>query len=696
MNPDPKLESVKGKVTSSEDQRAKFDRVWAECENYYAGEQDIYRKHDGSQIRMRSIGNTPGWRNRYTYNQISIRCDREISAYTAQFPGYDVEPAPPVGANSSTVSGQSAVSAAVAGDRILSHLFDDLEMPRKDSELKQGAVVLGEMYAWPMLDTTAGKELPGTGYEGGPNKRTGKIALKVLDPTQMVWEQGKHFMDSRWHGVKCFYTKTEFHDQWPDKYDKPENVVADASASPTLSGAVLDKGQGTPNLVTVWHYYERPSAKKPKGSYMVFSNEFILEDGDYPYLFEETNDEPWFVRFYYRLPPRRSRAQGMVEDLLDPQRAYNRRRQLQSEWVNFAAIPGINIPRDSATASDFEMIPGFKFVYTPGVSTGVDFVRPGEMPQGLASATNDLKNEIDTISGQFDFANIASSAAASTVQQIVQQNEGRRGDVARRFQNAHAQLARRFLLLARESYTETRDFTYRSYAGKAEAKINASQELPSFINVVPRTAAPRTPAEVQATASQWATMPFGIPPEKIMLAIENNNLDEITGPFKRDIERQQRRNKAIMELDPKELAPAIAGFAAIMAQQMAQAEQMGYMLDPSQISPPPGPWPHADPYDNEAICISVLTDWMKTQEFELMPRENQQIARWLLQELEMQRDGKQQAEMAAQAATAQAQGATNASRPGQPAIAPSQASLQSQTPESVNSNEAQPVAPTAA
>lgn len=687
---------IKGKVLAAEQARVRFDRVWAECENFYAGEQNIYRRLDGTQVYATTLGNAPGWRNRYTYNNLTVRVDREVAAYTGQFPAYDVRPSPPVGANSSTVKGQSATAAALAGERILTHLFDDLSMAEKDAQLKSGAAVLGEMFAWPMIDTTQGEVLPGTGIDDKPEKRTGKIALKVLDPTQLVWEQGKSFDESRWHAVKCFYTKQEAYDLWPDKWDSVNDVQCDAMAQPTLSGAIMDKGYGTPNLMTAWHYFERPTAANAKGKYTIFSSNNLLEENDYPYLFPETNDEPWIVRFYYRLLPRRSRGQGMVEGLLDPQRAINRRRQLQSEWTNFSAVPGMNVPRDAASSTDFEIEPGFRFIYTPGVSTGVDFVRPGEMPSTLANSPNDLKSEMDGISGQFDFSGVATSAPASTVQQIVAQNQSRQGTIARGFQASHAKLGRRFLLLARSTYTETRKFTYKSQAGANEAEINASRDLPSFIDVEVQVNAPMSPAQVQGIATQWGTMPWGIPPEKVMLAIENSDLDEITGSFKRDIERQQRRNADIMALDPDEIAPLIAGFANILAQEMAATQQAGAQLDPSQVSPPPGPWPHADPSDNEAICISVLTDWMKTQEFEMMDRANQQVAKWLLQELQMQDAAKKQAQMAAQAATAMAQGATNASRPGQPATSPSQASLDSQTPDDVNSQQQQPVAPTAA
>lgn len=684
----PAANKLVEKIRASKSAATPFFQVMAECEAFFASDNNLLRRADGTTIQLREIPFAPGWKNRYVFNQLSTRAEREISAFTALFPSYQCDPNPPPGSNSAEVASQQSTRAALAAERQLDHFYNDLHMAEIDDDLKRGCVVLGEMYAWPDIDWSQGDELMGTGVDGGPNKRTGKVCVRVLDPTQVVWEQGKSFKESAWVAIECFYTQAEASARWPHIWPNPEDVTTDSVAQGTLSGAILDNNRTTrtPNLLSVWHYFERPSPTKPKGQKRVVAGDHDLEEGDYPYLFEETDNEPWVVQFTYRPQPRRSRAQSFLQNLLDPQRSYDRRHQIEAEFANMA-IPMWNVPATMAQQQEIKIAPGEQHRVTPGVDSGVQPVNLPQVPTGLIDAPQRISNEMDGISGQFDPTNLAASAAAQSIQQIVQINQARQGAIARRFDSAHAKLAIRMLLLASKYYTEPRTISYRSGSGaqKLEGFV-ASREMPRPINITVKSGTPRAPGEVQATATQWATLPnFNLSPARVMLAIENNDLSEITGTFKLDKERQERRNDAIFHLDPKKLRPMIQEFASIAAAKQNELSAQGVPFDLSQASPPPGPWPHADPHDNEDICIAVLTDWMKTPEYESMPRENQQIAQWLLQELNMQKAAKEQQQAQLQAVLAQQQGAQNASLPNQGTPMPSQASLQSNTPESVNS-----------
>jgi hypothetical protein len=656
-------------ITQSEAARRQFDLVWAECDDYTFGLQKLYRDWDGSLKDATQL--RPETRYvRDRFNLIKNRVLREHASYTALSPTYRVSPALPVGASASEVGYQSAVKAATNAERQLDHFDQELSLASVKARAKMMTLVFGEGYVWVDYDPSQGQQIPGT------NKRIGKATVRNLAPTQVVWGIGQRFEESGWHAVQWFPTEEEAKTRWPEHADK---IRANATAHNTQADAILDSGHGKANLVSAWEYFERPNPNNPKGCHYTFVGGECVREEEYPYDFEETNSEPWLVRYFYVQPERKSRAEGFVVDLIDSNRAYNRRENTLTEWWGIAANPMLNIPRYINETQDADTIyPGKRWVKSP-TGEGIEYVQPPSLPEWIASAPEKTKAGMDSISGQYDFANVASYSSPGSIEQIRQQDQNRQGEVARQFDRSDAAMARRLLLLARKNYTEPRNVTYNSKTGEQTMEdFVASQGLPKPLNVKITSGVPATPAQNAAMITTWMQMGAITPPEGI-LAIQENSPEMITEPFKLNISLQQDQNRQILEMDDEEIAPIVQKFAALAAKAAEQG------VDISQASPPPGPWPHATEFENQDVCMRIMENWFMTPEYRMMGKPRQQIAMWLYQERKLIKmaDATRQAQL--DAAQAEQMGAANATRPTSEKPMPSQPSVESNMPK-----EAQP------
>lgn len=649
-------EDIRRAIREGEEARQPFEPTWAECDNFFAGEQTLARTPDNRLVDLdRLIQLRPDLqRLRQVYNMITRRAMGALSSYTALQAAIQIDAIPPVGAQSADTASQSAAAAAVAAERLAEHLRETLGLRADGARARLLAITLGEGYALPTFDPTKGDPISDTG------KYTGMCSNQIIDPAHVGWSGGMRFEESPDHFIETFYTKDEFTAKWPEHAKKvKENAVQQAS----LSHALLDRGHGNANLISVYEYFKRPSPTLPKGYFAALTNDLLLEEGDYPWDFPETNAEPWLVRYFYIQPERKSRAIGMVQQLLDPQRAYNRRQNLLTEWINFGAQPGVEIPQTLEDRQKIVMKPGMKVMVNPALGETVKFIQPANPPQALMQAPRDLEEKMDSISGQYDYTRLAGSSAAASIKEITQQNQAFQGEIARGFDEADAKVIRRHLLLSRKFYTEPRDVRYKSHTGDAHTEMVASRELPRTINLRITQAPQRSQQDIAALAADWGTRGW-VPPAKAMLAIEAGSLDIITEAFKLDVDKAQRANAEIAALDPRQTEELIRGFA------QASAEFQAAGGDATQASPPPGPWPHASEDDNQDIAMEVMKNWFKTREFSLLPKPIQQVARWKYQEHEMLKVQAAQRQQMLDAAQAQALGAENAAKTGEPAQMP--------------------------
>jgi hypothetical protein len=100
-------------------------------------------------------------------------------------------------------------------------------------------------------------------------------------------------------------------------------------------------------MVIVTRYFERPSAKRPSGRLIYTANDRVICPPEpYPLTDPDGNviDEPILHPLSWTVDPDDDRDQGLVEDLIDPERGIQDCLNKISEWKNLALNPQIDAP----------------------------------------------------------------------------------------------------------------------------------------------------------------------------------------------------------------------------------------------------------------------------------------------------------------------------------------------------------------
>lgn len=658
---DKPSDPVAEKIRRARTDRRPYEAVWGECDAYYQGRNHVFRTQRGGLLENRATTqeSKPTWRSQQTRNKILKHVNAEVSTLIGSFPAPEVDPSPPADAQAGDTDFFASLACAQKAESLCLHFEDDLKLPSFFVDLFHLTVNLGEGFAYPYFDSTQGEPI-------GEGKMTGKVGTKLLDPLQAVWETGVAYDESPWHAYDFFYT--------PGQVQRFYGVKAepDSSTGASMTDTLLARNKAQARLVRVTEYVERPSPQSP-GERRIIINDMTVKTDPYPYNFAgEPGDEPWVVRFSYFPGARRDRAMGLTQHLLDPQKVYDVRSGQIDDWLKLTGNPIWTVPSAGNRAKQIVARPGLVLPYNPGLGKPEPAQMP-TLPPELFQSLGRIDGEMYDIANQVDTGSLASSAAAKSINAIIQSTQQSKGAILTKLTDSYSAFYRRLLLLAREHYTEQRNLTYKSNTGMNMLRdFNASCELGKPLNVRINAAKidKRDKDAVQTQVLAYADRQW-ISGEAAMLAIDAGTADELLDAIQLDISWQQFEDQMIAQLDPEEMDRVITEVAQVAADDQAQGG------DPSAAPPPPGPWPHARSFDNHRVHIDQCNTWRKTKQFALLPKEVQQAAEFHVQEHERFLAAKAQQDFEIQQQQASAYGAQNAARPPQPLGQPSKPAIQS-------------------
>lgn len=116
--------------------------------------------------------------------------------------------------------------------------------------------------------------------------------------------------------------------------------------------------QDPTEAVRIRHVWIRPSARVPKGGYIVATNKMLLEYGENPYVKDglwkpEGMTKPWHPLTHFRYAPSPGRFEGMslVEHLIGPMNDYNRSRTQLIQHRDIVSVPQWLSPAEAELTS---------------------------------------------------------------------------------------------------------------------------------------------------------------------------------------------------------------------------------------------------------------------------------------------------------------------------------------------------------
>lgn len=619
---------------------------WRELWAHFDGDQYAYVSASDGQLttlETREGGTKPAHRPRLARNRMTRAIVNECSILTSRFPSYD---AVPINHDPDTVN------TANVGTKVLINQHRELKLRRKFFQVVQNAAVTGDGYAWPYWDGSVGapimhepsaeERMAGAADQVDTGLREGAVEVRALRQEQVGWEPGVEFERSRWYVIRLTEATAEI-PKIPG-YVGPETVTADAL--PFQLNA--KDAQGQRSLAFVYHYLERPSMEHPKGRWIQsVGGKIIVPPADYPCSADipVVHRMPWIER-----GDRRDRSLGLGELVIDIQRAINRICNQLIAWRNLILVPQVLAPRGTLVKPELSEEPGLVVEFDG--PTPPQWRQVPDIPPGLYKELENAYADMDFIVGQGP-AVLPNIASGSGIQAANEREQSYRSMLLGNLADLYASVGRHILYLVAEHWTEERILQVTGKFGVESIpafKGTVLQGQIAGVTVSEASIEPRTRESQEAKIVMFADKQW-ISPEKAMQALHSGSADEIIDSFELDIGRVHRQISQLKLLGQN---PTLQGLPV----------------------PPEALIPMAKPrIDNHQVFISVITDWMKTVDFERQPELVQVAAEnWLEQhEQAIQKAQLQEAQMAG--IMAQSQGMGNAAAPQTPAGAPSQPSM---------------------
>ncbi len=631
-----------------------------ECWNFFRGQQYSYVNGERYLVKQSTVTNQDGsgkprHRIRRVFNLITPVIGHKVSSATSRIPGYEINP--------STVDPEDQAAAELAG-KVAHYGYEEWGIRRVSVEVVTSALVSKGGFAWPFFDTSIGPFI--VDEQGGVG--IGDVRIRTFGANEVFWEPGVRFDESRWHAVEQARPVEEIK-------ELPGYLEGDLSED-----AQSKKGQS--ELVLVVDYLERPTQKNPQGRWLTIANgRQVVPPKPYPCVNHEGKvlDEPVLHKLSFITDPDSDRDMGLVQHLLDTQRAFNHANSKQAEWTQLALNPQV-IVKNGKLRQKLNDIPGMQYEFWGGGDVSWRPVPP--IPPELQQIKDDARQVMQFIAADQDVPSGVESARG--IQALIERDQSVWQEFTANLAEFHSRLMKHALYLVQRHYTEPRLLKIRGRFGTDPIKDFQGADLrgQADVTVYPSSIEPRTRKDIEAKVWAFADRQW-ISPEQAMAAINSGTAEGLVLSYELDESRatriisQIRQGPEVLFNQPQ----VVIGNEP----QVVPDPQGG--VDPNTGQPAQMPNPEAGKpkwapnwmpryNDNIRVWKTTFEDWFKTEEYETLEPGMQEAANQVYSALLQIEAQKQQEAAQAQQMQAEGLGMQNASKPQGPKPMPDQAQPQ--------------------
>lgn len=618
------------------------------CMRFERGDTYWYLDSKGSLTFQATItsatgGGKPRHRIRNKYNFIRPIVEAKVSAATQRVPSYDIAP---------STTDPADEGAARLSEQVALYGYDQWRLRLVTEKVVKLAIAGGgDGFAMPYFDPNVGPYTKvGDQWVG-----QGDVKVRVMSGNEVYWEPGVEFNESRWWAIEQARPIDEI-------MDMPGFVGGTLAPDATTSDIPTDKDKD--NLAIVVEYYERPTPKYPDGRrlFMAAGQQIVDQRrlnpiAEYPwepYPLRDPNgkvmDEPIIHRLSYTVDPDTGRDLGLVWQLIDLERTAQDAYNKLLEYKNRGLLPQMMAPVGAKVQARTDE-PGVVNYYHPIANMKPEWEPPIQVPEALFRIKEMAVADMRALAADANTED--TSAAAKTLQQVIEQSMLRwqsfLGDLA----DWHARLMRHCLCLVARYYTEPRLLQIKGRFGPYPIADFKGANLMGQVNVtvLPGSLAVRTRQQITAEVLSYADRGW-ITPQVAMAAIQGGTAEKLIEGYELDVARANRiiqhiRDGSLMQMGTWQIATdgppdPMTGVA------------------PKVMEDVPVWMP--TPQDSMPVWKTVFGDWCKTLDFEQQPPDAQ-AAVGLIWEAINKLEADQAAQQAqSQMQMAQALGMGNASK----------------------------------
>jgi len=595
--------------------RTQFERQWYMNMAFYFGRQYVTWAPGASGTMTRLYEPAaPKWRVRLVVNKIRPSVRFELTKITKEQPQIYVIPAS---------TEDSDVAAARAGEQIAEYEMSEMKFNRLIRRSVFWALLCGSSF----LKTYYDEE------QMDPSGVPGKIcvepvnAFHILAPLMQEEEiENQPFLI---HAM----TKDKAWINW--RFGK--EIPADSSVgSGVLEQQFLSalgvnaQNQATSDQVYVKEAWIKPCKDFENGALVSWAGDQILTFFEqWPY---DVTDFP-FAKIDH-LPTGRFYGESTITDLIPLQRELNRTRSQIVEAKNKMAKPQLLAVKGSVDVNKITSEPGLVILYTPGFNPPTP-IPLSNLPEYIAEELNRLQQDIDEQTASYEITKGRTPPgveAASAIAYLQEENDTKFAHTSASLEEATEKVGQQILGYVAQYWDVSRKINVLGENSVYEAKEYSKANINGNTNlrVESGSAAPRSRAAKQAFITELGKMGW-ITPDKALRYMDMVETGRLYEESQLDARQVQRENHQMTE----------------SAQQFMMQQQMDPMTGQPQVDPmtgqPMGPQPlPINEWDDDQAHVLYHTDYMKTQDFENLDPQIQQVH---VQHLQLHRQ-RQQSQMA--------------------------------------------------
>jgi hypothetical protein len=378
-------------------------------------------------------------------------------------------------------------------------------------------------------------------------------------------------------------------------------LIAGGTIESKFFSAMGLSNQDSSKKVHVRELWMKPCPKYPEGAHIVWTNDTLLSYTPYwPFAY---NDYP-FAKIDH-IPSGRFYGTSSIVDLIPLQKEYNRTRSQLMEAKNRMAMPQLLAAQGSIDPNKVTSQPGLIITYKPGFPVPQPLPL-SQIPQYVIEELDRTQRDMDDIAGQYEVSKGHAPPgveAASAIAYLQEENDTLLLHTVFSLEEAVTKIGKHLLVHADTFWDEPRLIKVVGTNNAFEAQMFSGADIKgnTDFRVESGSSIPRSLAAKQAFITDMGKMGF-IPPDKVLRYLdmaETNKLYEESQVSARQAQRENLRMAKFQELVP------------------------------------------TNEYDDDPIHIYEHQNFMRSQQFEILPDEIKQLH---IQHLQMHRM-KMQAQM---------------------------------------------------
>lgn len=625
------------------------------CMHFEKGNSYWYLTGEGklglqSNVAISQGGTKPNHRIRNTYNFIRPIVEAKVSAATQRIPSFDVTP---------STTDPEDLGAAKLAEKVA--LYGYTQWDLRDVAVDVAKLAIGgggEGYALPYFDSTVGPYVDVDGELVGQ----GELKVVVLSGNEVYWEPGVKFRLSRWWATERAIPIDDVR-EFPGFDGKDLQPDASTSDIPT------DRPSND-QLVMVTDYFERPCPKYPDGRRLRVANgRVICPENAYPLKDAQGNvlDEPVLHRLVYTHDPETDRDFGLTWQLIDFQRTVQDCLNKALEYKNRGLVPQMTAPTGALKTRPTD-VPGAVTYFTPNPSLPnggrPEWAPPVQIPEGLFRIYEEMLQAMKDVAAHQDLQ-ADPNVAARTVQAVIEQSALRWQSFIADMAEWWAGLMRHCLMLVARHYTEPRLLGIKGRFGPERIEDFRGAQLNGQVDVtvLPGSIESRSRQQVMSEL-QWIalTFPGYLSPQAAIAALHGGTAEKLIESYELDVARANRiiqkiRDGSVMEMPGR--LDHVSSTDPVTGQATTQALEV-----PS--------WMPEQDVDNLDIWKQLFGDWAKTEDYERLPPQLQEVVKNIMGGIKQLQLQEAQHQANVQSMMAESQGMANAAKPQGPTPLPSQ------------------------